>query len=352
VLNTNSRNLLIVTQKIDAQDGVLSFFIGWVKEFAKNVDKVIVICLEEGEHDLPENVTVLSLGKEKGVSRFGYLINFYRYIWQNRSQYSHVFVHMNQIYVILGGLVWRVLGKRVGFWYAHGHIPFSLRIAEILSHVVFTSTKSGFRLESKKIHVIGQGVDSSRFSHSVEKNNLFEMIIVGRISPVKDLETLIKAVEIFVEKNPNSHLSIVGGAGTDEQQQYELHLKEEVKKRNLEKFISFKGAVSYEELPSHLEKSDLFVSTSNTGSLDKAILDAMASFMPVLTCNVALEDVLGPHKEKLMFKKGDFQELASKIEAINKMSLEERMELGGSLRKIVERDHSLENFVDKILSIY
>ena len=57
--------LLIITQKVDINDPVLGFFHRWLEEFAKHYEFVTVICLEKGEHRLPENVKVLSLGKEK-----------------------------------------------------------------------------------------------------------------------------------------------------------------------------------------------------------------------------------------------------------------------------------------------
>ena len=57
--------ILICTQKVDLNDDILGFFHSWIAEFAKQCEKVTVICLYKGEYDLPGNVKVLSLGKEK-----------------------------------------------------------------------------------------------------------------------------------------------------------------------------------------------------------------------------------------------------------------------------------------------
>ncbi|MBI4086504.1 hypothetical protein HY416_00780 [Candidatus Kaiserbacteria bacterium] len=57
--------LLICTQTVDRGDPTLGFFHEWIAEFARHCERVIVVCLFEGEHSLPENVTVLSLGKER-----------------------------------------------------------------------------------------------------------------------------------------------------------------------------------------------------------------------------------------------------------------------------------------------
>ena len=56
--------LLIITQKVNREDSVLGFFHSWIREFATHFEKVTVICLEKGTYDLPQNVAVLSLGKE------------------------------------------------------------------------------------------------------------------------------------------------------------------------------------------------------------------------------------------------------------------------------------------------
>jgi hypothetical protein len=148
--------LLILTQKVDINDDVLGFMHGWIVEFAKNCELVTVICLEKGEVNLPDNVKVLSLGKETSRSRIKYLFNFYRYIWQYRGDYDNIFVHMNEQYVLLGGIFWKFWRKRIGLWYAHGFVPFSLRIAERMSDIIFTSTQSGFRLESDKKELSGR----------------------------------------------------------------------------------------------------------------------------------------------------------------------------------------------------
>ena len=114
--------------------------------------------------------------------------------------------------------------------------------------------------------------------------------------------------------------------------------------------ITFRGPVANTDLSHVLAEYDLFVNMGHTGSLDKAVPEAMAVGLPVLTCNEAFNDVLGPFKADLMYPIGDCRALAGKIEKVGRLLENERQVLGRELRAIVVRDHSLRAFVRKIIS--
>ena len=347
--------LLIVTQKVDENDDVLGFFHPWVEEFAKHCERVTVICLQKGAYHLPNNVKVLSLGKEEGVSRLTYLVRFYRYIWSERKNYDNVFVHMNPIYVVLGGVFWKIWKKKISLWYTHKNVDLKLRIAEKLADIIFTASKESFRLKSKKVKIMGHGIDVEKFKPNSSKNkenknekDVFKIITVGRISPVKDYETLISAVDIIVQKNIPIQVDIVGDAGTPEQKKYLANIKDVIKNKNLENTVSFIGPVANKDIPQYLQKSDMFASMSHTGSLDKAVLESMAIGIPVVTCNEALPDVFGSEKDKLMFKKGDAGDFAGKIINIINMDSGEYYELSRNLRSVVVEKHNIKNLINKL----
>jgi hypothetical protein len=111
--------LLLITQKVDRSDPVLGFFHRWIEKFSKYYESITVICLYKGEYNLPNNVRVLSLGKENGKSKIEYIINFYKYIYQEKDNYDKVFVHMNQEYILLAGIVWKIMKKDIFMWRNH-----------------------------------------------------------------------------------------------------------------------------------------------------------------------------------------------------------------------------------------
>ncbi|GMU73919.1 MAG: hypothetical protein AMXMBFR44_1180 [Candidatus Campbellbacteria bacterium] len=287
--------LLILTQKMDVRDPVLGFFHRWVEAFAKQCESIIVVCLYEGEHHLPENVRVLSLGKEGGVSRMKYVRRFYTYIWRERKNYDAVYAHMNQIYVILGALVWRCLGKTVSWWYAHGAVSTSMRLAEKLTNIAFTSSPDGFRIASRKVHIVGQGIDTELFKPMgmVRKDGALRIVSVGRISSVKHINVLIDALSIVLQTNPEAELYLYGLAQTEGEKRYQKGLEDLAGRRGIADKVHFAGAVVYTDLPHFLAEADVFAQASQTGSMDKAVLEALAMNIPVVSTNIAFSSVLG-----------------------------------------------------------
>lgn len=273
--------LLIVTQVMDYEHPILGFFHRWVEEFAKYCESVQVICLQEGKHNLPSNVKVYSLGKEKSKSKFYYLINFYRLIWNLRHEYDNVFVHMNQIYVILGVPLWHVYGKKVGLWYMHGTVSPSLRLAEKMTNFIFTGSAESFRLKSTRSFVTGHGIDTERFYPQILPKDI-ELITVGRITSSKNLKVLIDLV-VEIKNIKTISLTIVGAGISSVEKKYEQYLKQYVSERNLNEVIIFQGNIQQSMLPTILNRSKLFVTVAKNGSLDKAILEAMACGLPVVS---------------------------------------------------------------------
>jgi len=70
--------------------------------------------------------------------------------------------------------------------------------------------------------------------------------------------------------------------------------------------------------------------------------------LPILTCNEALESVLGDLAKLPMYPKKNPIKLAERINWLINLDEKERRNLGEKLRFITARDHSLENFVKKI----
>jgi glycosyltransferase involved in cell wall biosynthesis len=335
--------LLIVTQKVDKNDPILGFFHRWLDEFSKNVEKLTVICLEQGEYHLPSNVQVLSLGKEKGKSRLKYLYRFYSYIWRERHVYDSVFVHMNPIYVILGGFYWKLMGKEVGLWYTHKNVDLKLRIAEKLCDLVFSASKESFRLKSAKLRVMGHGIDTKVFFPAEAAKHASggrkKVVTSGRVSATKKIHIMLEAVALLEDKNVE--LIIVGSPSTPIEREYQAVLKAQAEQLGLADRVVFVGSKSQLEVAEILRDADLFINLSNTGSLDKAVLEAMASGVYVLTSNEAFES-----SADTFLSHDDPQHIAPV------MSIILRENRRGQKRTYIESEHNIQSLIARLVQAY
>ncbi len=343
------QSLLIVTQKVDANDDNLGFFIEWIRAMAAEWKQVTVICLFKGTYVLPDNVTVLSLGKEQGRSRLEYIVNFYYYIIRERKKYNDVFVHMNPIYIVLGGIWWRIFGKKIALWYTHKSVDIKLRIAVWLTHIVFTASRESFRLDTKKRIVMGHGIDTDIFAPSLQTSLVPNKIVTtGRISSTKDQMTLLEAVKQVTEQGIRCELDIIGESITDQDALYKQKLMAFVEENNLIS-VRFLGSMPHEKIQSHISQAVLFINLSSTGSLDKAVLEAMACEVPVISSNEAFSHVLDQYG--LMIPPHDPMALSEKIQAIYKQP-EKYKNIGRELRSYVITHHSLKRLIEKIGACY
>lgn len=331
--------LLIVTQVVDKHHPILGFFHRWIEEFAKHCETVSVICLQSGEYSFPKNVHVYSLGKEEGKGRLTNLYRFYKYIWTLRHEYNQVFVHMNQQYVILGAPLWRTLKKKVGLWYMHGAVSPSLKIAEKLTDKIFTGSMESFRLKISKVVVTGHGIDTAHFAPQMVTKTT-DLITVGRITQSKNLEALIDILKVLRHALPVT-LTIVGKAITTDEHTYEISLKEKITQMGLGEVVIFKGAVTQKELPLTLNQAKVFVTAAQNGSLDKAVLEAMACGLPVVS--------MAPGTASLPLGNAQVQESTSFITQVQKMIESENFFVSG-YAQYVKDTHSIESLIPKLLS--
>ncbi|HEX8993727.1 MAG TPA: glycosyltransferase family 4 protein [Candidatus Paceibacterota bacterium] len=339
--------LLIATQAVDRTDPILGFFHRWIEEFAKHSEKVTVICLRKGDYDLPANVEVISLGKMTHhrltvLSRFAYAARFLRLIVNKRNEYDAVFVHMNPEYIVLGGVLWRAMGKRVGLWYTHKKVNCRLRIATVLSHVVFTASPESFRLKSKKVAVMGHGVDVSDYAYAsrAQIGEELRIITIGRISETKRIREMIMTCDELSARGIPFSLSIIGMAATEEDEAYARALDGDVQTRAYRDRVEIRSA-SHTEVPNLLKDADVFLNLSTTGSMDKAVLEALASGVPVVTSNEAFKDALSPYG--LFVSPLTPSAVADVLVHASEKNI-------APLRAWVEKEHSLSSLASRIIS--
>ncbi len=284
--------LLVITQKIDKNDTVLGFFHGWVVELSKKVDSIEVICLEKGSYDLPKNVTVYSLGKEKGVSKIGYVYNFYKYLNLISGSYDKVFVHMNQEYILLAGLYWKIKNIPVFLWRNHPAGSFLTQISIFLSEKVFCTSKHSFTAKYEKVVIMPAGIDTGVFKpYPTAVRKKYSICMVGRLAPIKHNDLAIYAMQELVSSGVQASLTILGSF-LERDRLYVESIKKYVEDNNLSSVISFLPGVEMSKLPEIYSSHEICINLTDSGSFDKTIVEAAACGAIPLVSNSSLRGML------------------------------------------------------------
>ena len=335
--------LLIVTQAVDVNDPVLGFMHRWIEELAKHSEQIHVICLKEGEYKLSKNVSIHSLGKESGESRIKYLARFYRYIWGLRGEYNTVLVHMNEEYVILSGLWWRLQGKRIVLWRNHKMGSVFTRIAGRLAHVVCYTSPGAYVAGYPNAVRMPIGIDTVLFAPRDEPIR-GSILFLGRLDAVKNPETFLQALARLAHMQVRFSADIYGDP-SEGREEYARHLKETYGKNP---GIRFFPSVRNEETPPVYAAHEVYVNLTPSGSFDKTIGEAMASGCVVIVANDAVEEALGPG---LLVSPDDRVQVADAIQKAFSLTPEERRTVVKRQREYIVREHSLTLLVERLTRI-
>lgn len=339
--------LLVCTQVIDRGDPALGFFHQWVEKLAERHEHVHVICLKEGEHRLPSNVSVYSLGKETGRSLFKYISRFYRFVWLLRREHGPVFVHMNAEYVVLGGLFWRLWGKRVVLWRNHRKGGAMIRTAALFSDAICYTSPASFTAHYAHAVRMPIGIDTEQFSAGQTREDPLSILFFGRLDPVKYPHAFVTALGILHRQGVLFHATICGDP-TKADDPYAKKVKESAAFLVEQGKLKFLPAIPHGETPALFQKYAIYVNLTPSGSFDKTIGEALASGCVVVTANAVVKDIL---PEPLFVQDISAEETARAIKAALEMPEVERNAARIRGREYVEREHSLTLLMERLMRI-
>lgn len=159
-----------------------------------------------------------------------------------------------------------------------------------------------YKLDKRKVTIIPPGVDTARF-YPIAAEEAKEFIgipphgrmilFVGRIEPLKGLETLIRAIAALRPTGllidcPH-YLAVIGGepdASQEEMSAEMARLQELVKTLGLGDLVLFLGKRSQDTLPYYYSAADVLVMPSHYESFGMVALEAMACGTPVIATQV------------------------------------------------------------------
>jgi len=165
----------------------------------------------------------------------------------------------------------------------------------------------------KVIHIMN-GVDTERFAPALDKGaakvraglnpESFVVGTVGRLDPVKDQQTLIRAFATLCgEYGKRTDLLLIG-AGPEEE-----NLRSLADELSVAGYVHFMGERS--DIPELFQAMDIFVLSSIAEGISNTILEAMACGLPVIATQVGGNcELVEAGSFGKLFPVGDYQRLA------------------------------------------
>jgi glycosyltransferase involved in cell wall biosynthesis len=160
------------------------------------------------------------------------------------------------------------------------------------------------------ITTIWNGIDLERFAKSAPTPD-GPAVFVGRLTPDKNVETLLKAMAIVRERDRGVKLLIAGDGPSA------TSLRALCSDLKLENFVEFLGAVS--DVPALLAGASMMVLPSRTEGLPLSVLEAMASGVPVIATRVGgTAEALGDGEAGILVQPGNAAALAAEMLRLRK----------------------------------
>jgi len=158
------------------------------------------------------------------------------------------------------------------------------------------------------VGVVPNGVDLDRFHPRATSRRPedLKLLTVGRLSATKHIDVVIASVELLQEQYPAATLTIAGGGGLER----ELH--ELIDSKTMGHRVRMVGIVPPDQMPQLYRDHDLFVTATTQEGMSNAMLEAMASGLPIITTRCeGVEELI--HENGIVLDRPEPEALAAAV---------------------------------------
>jgi glycosyltransferase involved in cell wall biosynthesis len=218
--------------------------------------------------------------------------------------------------------------------------------------------KQYYKVKQDKIHVIHNGVDTSKFQPTKDKRKSKEelgfnpdditVLSVGRLYARKGLFTLIESMPPVVRKFGNVKFIIAGKGLSNEMKK----LVNYAAKLGVKDHIVFTGYFPDKKLPKLYQAADVFAFSTFYENLPFAVLEALSSGLPVVTTNVGgIPEMIDSGRNGFLVQPFNAKDMADKILYYLEHPAQ-ASEMGFLARKNILERFDWRLIVKKVLKVY
>ncbi len=215
-----------------------------------------------------------------------------------------------------------------------------------------------YKLKAAKIRVVHNGVDIDKFKPVADKRRVkaelglnpedLAILSVGRLYARKGLFTLIESMSRVVKRFKNAKFIISGKGQSNEM----AKLVDHAQKLGVKDNIVFTGYFPDKKLPKLYQAADVFAFSTFYENLPFAVLEALATGLPVVTTKVGgIPEMIEDGRNGFLVEPFNSKQLADRI-----LYLLEHpsvaSEMGAFARKVIEERFDWRLIVQKVLRVY
>ncbi|MBN9630418.1 glycosyltransferase [Leifsonia sp. TF02-11] len=195
------------------------------------------------------------------------------------------------------------------------------------------------------VHAISCGIDAHNYTPDFTPRTDNRILFVGRVTGEKQIDVLLNAVKLLPAEL-DAKLDIVGGGD-----QFK-NLQTLAETLGIADRVNFLGYVTDEELRQAYTRAAVFAMPSIAELQSIATMEAMASALPVVAADaMALPHLVHDGENGHLFRPGDAQDLADKLESVLTLPQDELDVLKNASLRIVAT-HDIQTTISTFESLY
>ncbi len=216
---------------------------------------------------------------------------------------------------------------------------FLKKIAELSKLVIVLNTSSEKymnQVSKTKTKIVANFVndDFIMSEHRQINKEMKQILFVGHVKRTKGVSEIIEAAREFPELR-----FVIAGPITEEFSDFKTNSN-----------VKLIGSQSIDKIKNLLLESDLFLFPTYTEGFSNALLEAMATGIPIITTNVGANESMIENKGGIIINKQTYEEISRAINVLE--SQEVRIEMSKWNIKKVKENYTIQKVVDELNDIY
>jgi glycosyltransferase involved in cell wall biosynthesis len=200
------------------------------------------------------------------------------------------------------------------------------------------------RVPARKIAVVPNGIDFQPYQPRCARDVLRTIVVVANLRPQKGHDVLIDAMPIVLRQFPDARFELVGSGSELES------LQARARAQGVSHAITFLG--HRDDVSACLSANDIFVLPSRSEAFPNAVLEAMASSMPIVASRVGgIPELIEDGHTGFLVPAGNPQALADRVCRLM-ANPPFAARLGDTARRVAQARYSFDRMVDAFERIY